>query len=98
MDKETSYAVPQEVLAAHLEGEAVLLNMDTKRYYRLNDTAASIWRALEQRERLPGIVGRLCEEFEISHEQAGRETERVVTDLLERGLLSQDLRGQPAGH
>ena len=82
-----SYRVPPEVLVAHLQGEAVLLDMDTKRYYRLNDTAASIWRALEECERFPGIVNRLCQEFEVAHDDAQREAERVVSDLVERGLL-----------
>ena len=38
------YTASPEVLAAHLEGEAVLLHMDTKDYFRLNDTAAWVWR------------------------------------------------------
>ena len=98
MDRETSYAVPQDVLVAHLEGEAVLLSMDSKRYYRLNEAAASIWRAVEQRKELRGIIQRLCDEFEVSEAEAGREAERVVTDLLGRGLLAIAPVGKPAGH
>jgi hypothetical protein len=87
MLQEKSYAIPPDVLVAHLRGEAVLLNMETKRYYRLNDTAASIWRALEAHERVPGIVNLLCQEFEVSQDEARRETDRVVKSLVDRGLL-----------
>jgi hypothetical protein len=38
----TRYTVPEDVLSAHLEGEAVLLNVETKNYYRLNSTASRI--------------------------------------------------------
>ena len=88
MIDEISYQVPADVLVAHLQGEAVLLNMDTKRYYRLNETAASIWRALERNERLPGIVNLLCHDFEVSRDEATRETKRVVTDFVRCGLLT----------
>ena len=40
----SAFEVPPDVLVAHLQGEAVILHMDTKRYYRLNDTAACIWK------------------------------------------------------
>ena len=48
MEAASRYAVPDEVLTAHLEGEAVLLHMDTKNYFRLNATAALLWKGLER--------------------------------------------------
>jgi hypothetical protein len=83
-----SYTVPKEVLVAHLQGEAVLLHMDTKRYYRLNDTAACIWKALERQESLSGIVDSLRENFDVPPDEAKREAERVLSDLLELELLA----------
>ena len=88
MVSENSYRVPAQVLVAHLEGEAVILHMDTKRYYRLNDTAAVIWKALERGEALPGIVSALRKEFDVAEDEATREAERVVADLVEKGLLA----------
>ena len=87
MLRDIAYAVPGDVLVAHLQGEAVVLNMDDKRYYRLNDTAACIWKALERQERLTGIVASLCDEFDVSPEEAAWHAERLVADLLARGLL-----------
>ena len=40
-----NYTASADVLAAHLPGEAVLLDMETKNYFRLNETAAWIWRS-----------------------------------------------------
>ena len=37
-----------DVLVAHLAGEAVLLNLADKSYYRLNETAAAIWASLKR--------------------------------------------------
>jgi hypothetical protein len=81
------FVVPPDVLVAHLQGEAVILHVETKRYYRLNDTAASIWKAIERHEGLSGIVASLCREFDVAPADAEREAKRVVDDLVEQGLL-----------
>src|SRR5262249_34144919 len=44
------------VLAAHLGDESVLLDLDTKHYFRLNETAAVAWRALEHSLSIEGII------------------------------------------
>ena len=82
------YAVSKDVLTAHLEGEAVLLHLETKQYYRLNETAAAIWRGLEGGLDPADIVGRLVKDFEIDAATAEAEVERVLGDLRERGLLA----------
>ncbi|MBI4503732.1 MAG: PqqD family protein [Gemmatimonadetes bacterium] len=84
------YAIPSQVLVAHLEGEAVLLHMDTKRYYRLNDTAARIWKGLERREGIPAIVAALCAEFAVDPQLAQREVDQMILDLMTNGLLTPD--------
>ena len=43
-----TYLIRDDVLTAHLAGEAVLLDLRTKQYYQLNATAAVIWTSLEQ--------------------------------------------------
>ena len=79
--------VSPDVLTAHLEGEAVLLHLETKQYYRLNETGAAIWKALERGLDPPGIVAALTGEFDVTADVARAEVARVVTELLERGLL-----------
>lgn len=41
------YTPSPDVLTANLQGESVLLDMHSKDYYRLNETAACVWRRLE---------------------------------------------------
>jgi len=77
-----------DVLAAHLEGEAVLLHLGTKQYYRLNETGAAIWKALERGLDEPAIVAELTREFDVAAETAAEEVRRTVAELGERGLLA----------
>ena len=82
------YLIPDEVLTAQLEGEAVLLDLQTKRYYRLNATAARIWKGLEQALEPPQIVDALVDEFAVDAATAQAELDRALEDLRARGLVT----------
>jgi hypothetical protein len=82
------YAISKDVLAAHLEGEAVLLHLETKQYYRLNETAAVIWKGLEAGLTPADIVGGLVKDFEIDAATAHAELDRVLGELRARGLVT----------
>ncbi len=88
MSDATNHRVPEDVLAAHLDGEAVLLHMDTKNYYRLNATAAHVFRGLERGLDREALLDGLCTEFEVEREVAGAELDRLLGELSERGLVS----------
>jgi len=80
--------IPDHVLAAHLEGEAVLLDLETKRYYRLNATAARIWKGLEQSLAPEQIADALVAEFSVEPATAHTEVNRAIGDLRARGLVT----------
>jgi len=82
-----SYRIGEDVLAAHLEGEAVLLDFGTKRYYRLNATGAVIWKGLEQQLEPAAIVASLVEQFEVDVATAHPELNRLLADLHGQGLI-----------
>jgi hypothetical protein len=83
-----SYSIGEDVLAAHLEGEAVLLDFATKRYYRLNATGAFIWKALEQQLEPAAIVDSLVEQFDVDAATARPEVTRLLAELHAQGLLA----------
>lgn len=88
MTDHTTHRVPEDVLAAHLDGEAVLLHMDTKNYYRLNATAAHVFRGLERGLGREALLDGLCAEFEVERDTAAAELDRLLGELSERGLLA----------
>lgn len=83
----TKYDVPEDVLSAHLQGEAVLLNVDTKNYYRLNDTAAHIFQGLERGLSREALLDDLCATFDVERATAAEEVDGLVADLAARGLV-----------
>jgi hypothetical protein len=84
---EPTWRVPDDVLTAHLEGEAVLLHMETKDYFRLNETAAVVWKALERGRDRAAIVAELVEGFDVDAAEAAEELDRLLAELAGRGLV-----------
>ena len=83
----TPMQIPPEVLAAHLGDEAVLLDLSGKRYYRLNETAAVVFRALEAGEGRAGAIAQLLAEFDVREEDATTAVDKLLADLAARGLV-----------
>ncbi|HWV57852.1 MAG TPA: PqqD family protein [Longimicrobiales bacterium] len=81
------YAVSDQVLTAHLDGEAIVLNLDTKQYYQLNSSAARIWSGLERGLDDDALVAELCDIFDVSPEVAAAEIPRMIQRWVELGLV-----------
>jgi hypothetical protein len=76
-----------DVLAAHLAGEAVLLNLIDKSYYRLNETAAAVWAGFEKGESRDQILDSLLDRYSVEKHVAEREVDAVIEDMKARNLL-----------
>jgi hypothetical protein len=85
----SEYTPRETVLAAHLDGEAVLLEMDRKRYFRLNETGQAIWRALEAGRTADEVVEALVETFDVDPDTARAELGRFIEELSAEGLVRQ---------
>ena len=83
-----AYKPSGEVLASHLDEETVLLHLGSKRYYRLNATAAAIWRVLERQPSTEhALSDRLTAEFEVAFEEAESAVRTQLEELAARELI-----------
>lgn len=87
MTQTPGITVSEDVLTAHLAGEAVLLDMDTKNYYRLNATAAHVWKLLERGRERHEILADLLATFDVEEETAAAELDRLIAELGQRRLV-----------
>jgi hypothetical protein len=66
--------------------EGVVLNLDTKNYYRLNETAQVIWKALAAGKNETQIADELCDQFEVTRDEALRDVADLLTHLKREQL------------
>jgi len=88
MPQQAPSRIRDDVLTAQLQGEAVLLDLQTKRYYRLNATGAMIWKGVQDLLDSHAIVDALVRECEVDRATAQAETERTLDDLRAHGLIT----------
>jgi Coenzyme PQQ synthesis protein D (PqqD) len=57
-------------------------------FFTLNEVATVIWQAADGRTPLSDIVAsKICPEFEIGPDQAGRDAEQFISELSQHGIL-----------
>jgi hypothetical protein len=83
------YIASPQVLSAHLEDETVLLDMESKRYFRLNTTAQRIWQLLEGDADRETILGTLVREFDVEQTAAEEALDQLLGYLQGQKLVSQ---------
>ena len=87
--------VPQpnpNVVGTMLEGETVLLDLNSGRYYTLNRVGTAIWEHCAGKQSLQDIHATLCERFEASSERIADDLLALVTHLGHEGLLTLERR------
>ena len=67
--------------------EAVLVDLNSKRYYTLNETAMIIWRGLERKRTREEIIRDITDAYDVTSEHAARSLDNLVASLQARKLL-----------
>ena len=77
-----------DVIVTELDGEAVLLNMESKMYFSLNATGVSIWKWLDEGLTLGQIADRLYRDYAVTPEKAQQCVIDLVAQLNDEQLVS----------
>jgi len=78
----------QEVIFTDFDGhEGILVDLNTKQYYRLNETGSLVWRGLEKGNTLEEIIIELQNTYEVSEEHARASVERLLLNLETNKLV-----------
>ncbi len=84
----TSVHLPPHILERELGSEIVLLNLETELYFGLDEVGARIWHSLTTLDSVAAAVEELTRVFDAEPETLEADVNRLVGELLERGLLA----------
>lgn len=84
----SSMAVPgKDIVFTDFDGEGMIVDLNTKQYFRLNETAALIWRNLESAKPIDDIVAELQSRYEVTREQATSSIKKLLGKLAANNLI-----------
>lgn len=78
---------PEHVLLRELEGEAILLDLETETYFGLDEIGTRVWQALLASPSVGEACEALLEELDVAPAVLRDDVERLVGELVDAGLL-----------
>jgi hypothetical protein len=91
--------VPSHVLVRFLDKESVLLNIETERYFGLDETGTRMWQLVTAAPKIEVAYQQLLEEYDVQPELLRENLADLLMRLVENGLLqvaSADVGTAPA--
>ncbi|OLC94869.1 MAG: hypothetical protein AUH86_13455 [Acidobacteria bacterium 13_1_40CM_4_58_4] len=80
-------AVPAHVLVRFLDRESVLLNLETERYFGLDETATRMWQVVTGSQDIEAAYQELLAEYDVEPELLRTNLTDLLGQLVENGLL-----------
>ena len=78
---------PKHVLVRLLDAESVLLNLETERYFGLDETGTRMWQLVTNSSNLDAAYQQLLAEYDVQPELLREDLTELVGRLVENGLL-----------
>ncbi|HZT60075.1 MAG TPA: PqqD family protein [Pyrinomonadaceae bacterium] len=78
----TGFAPHEHVVFTEFDaGEGILVDLNTKKYFQLNETALIVWRGIENDKTLVEIVGEITAAYDVTPERATESVQRLLENL-----------------
>ena len=68
-------------------GEGILVDLNTKKYFQLNETAMVVWKGLEKGKTMGEIVADITNHYEVAPDQATLSVQRIVDNFQSYKLV-----------
>ena len=79
--------IPDDILISKLQEESVILNLDSERYFGLDDVGTRILSVLTTSDSIEAAYQRLVEEYDVDGQALRLDLLELVENLLTHGIL-----------
>ena len=79
--------LPEDVLISNVEGESVLLNLNSERYFGLDEVGTRMLSVLTTSNSIQTAYEVLLEEYEVENETLRDDLAELIDRLVDQGLL-----------
>jgi hypothetical protein len=79
--------VPEDVLISQLQEESVILNLDSERYYGLDDVGTRFLSVLTTSDSIETAYDRLRHEYNVDPQVLRADLLALIENLINQGLL-----------
>lgn len=87
IDHDSVFGRRDRVMVQQVEGESVLLDIDSGEYFSLNAVGGRVWELTDGARSVGGIIATICAEYDVDPDIASRDTGELIDSLAEAGLV-----------
>ena len=80
-------SVPDDVLISRLQEESVILNLDSERYFGLDDVGTRFLSVLTTSESIEAAYQSLLEEYDVDREVLRDDLIALIENLSQQGII-----------
>jgi hypothetical protein len=80
--------IPDGVLISKLQEESVILNLDSERYYGLDDVGTRFLSVLTTSESIEAAYETLAKEYDVDAQALRQDLLELIENLSKQGLIS----------
>jgi hypothetical protein len=84
----TRVRIPDGVLIREVAGESVVLDLNTERYFGLDEVGTRIWTVLTTSDTIQVGIDTLLDEYDVDQETLADDVAELVEKLVNHGLLA----------
>ena len=82
--------VPDEVLISNLQDESVILNLNSERYFGLDDVGTRMLTVLNNSDSIEAAYESLAAEYNVDRQVLRNDLRALIENLLQQGLVTID--------
>lgn len=79
--------VPKDVLLSGVEGESVLLNLESERYFGLDEVGTRMLSVLTESKSIQAAYEALLDEYNVDAEALRQDLVSLIDKLIDQGLM-----------
>jgi hypothetical protein len=79
--------VPDDVLISNLQQDSVILNLDSERYYGLDDVGTRFLTALNTSDSIEAAYEALRNEYDVDAQSLRKDLIELIENLVKQGIL-----------
>lgn len=79
--------VPDDVLISNLQDESVILNLNSERYFGLDNVGTRMLTTLNNSDSIEAAYESLAEEYDVDRQVLRQDMLSLIENLLQQGLI-----------
>lgn len=75
------------ILAADMDGETVMMDADTGKYYKLSEIGGRIWTLTKEPISREELIRALTDEYDVDRDQCEEDIAPFMEQMIQNGLI-----------